>query len=131
MNTPANPNPDRPTLVISIDEVLSHAYRLVEKLPRRETSRSVMIYGIPRGGVPAALALWGATHGRPRIIVLDLKDIDLADCFVDDVWDTGKTEAEYKARYPRVPFLTLFDKRDPEFAGKWLIFPWEKGRDDD
>lgn len=72
-------------------------------------------YGVPRGGQPISALL------------LPVDSPDKAEVIVDDLCDSGATEARYKAAYPNTPFIALFDKRaEPELAGKWLVFPWEK-----
>ena len=72
-------------------------------------------YGVPRGGQPISALL------------LPVDSPDKAEVIVDDLCDSGATEAKYKALYPDTPFIALFDKRtEPDIAGKWLVFPWEK-----
>lgn len=78
------------------------------------------VYGIPRGG--AALA--GMLHGRHGLVaVMSPED---ADCLVDDILDSGATKERFAASFPDKPFLVAVDKREPEWAGKWVVFPWEK-----
>jgi GTP cyclohydrolase I len=82
---------------------------------------SVGVYGVPRGGVPVALALVGT---GPFVLV---NSPDMADVVVDDLIDSGATAQ----RFDR-PFYALIDKRhDPGYRGKWIEFPWEQGSDGD
>lgn len=74
-----------------------------------------LIWGVPRGGVPVALALASFTGARL------VGDPDEADLIVDDIYDSGKT----KARFPQQQFEVLFDKRYSPWAGQWLVMPWE------
>jgi len=69
-------------------------------------------YGVPRGGVIVA----GLT-GNPT------NRIDEADVIIDDLIDSGKTEARY-AKHKK-PFEALIDKRE-EYKDEWLVFPWEQ-----
>ena len=69
-------------------------------------------YGVPRGGVIVA----GLT-GNPT------NNIDEADVIIDDLIDSGKTEARY-AKHKK-PFEALIDKRE-EYKDEWLVFPWEQ-----
>lgn len=69
-------------------------------------------YGVPRGGVIVA----GLT-GNPT------NNIDEADVIIDDLIDSGKTEARY-AKHKK-PFEVLIDKRE-EYKDEWLVFPWEQ-----
>ena len=69
-------------------------------------------YGVPRGGVVVA----GLT-GNPT------NNIDEADVIIDDLIDSGATEARY-AKHKK-PFDALIDKRE-EYKNEWLVFPWEQ-----
>jgi GTP cyclohydrolase I len=72
-------------------------------------------YGVPRGG---------------QYLAAMLNPVDTpeqADIIIDDLIDSGKTRDRYLALYPGKPFVALFDKTtEPEVAGVWLRFPWEK-----
>ena len=85
-----------------------------EEIKRRVAGwdRSKKYYGVPRGGQPIAALLNPVdTPGE-------------ADVIVDDLIDSGATEAKYKALYPGKEFKAVFDKRH-ELQGQWLEFPWE------
>lgn len=77
------------------------------------------LYGVPRGGVPAAWAI--ACHLDLATVV---DDPIHADFIIDDLIDSGRTMERYAREYPGVPFLALFDKRNSE-TKNWMIFPWE------
>lgn len=87
----------------------------------------INIYPIPRGGVPVAYLLAGVVHEkRPRFVIVD--DPARADCFVDDLIDSGSTAAQWLHDYPTKPFFALIDKRVPDHNGNpwgWVVFPWE------
>lgn len=78
------------------------------------------LYGVPRGGISAALAI--GNHSNIQLVA----DPTEADAIVDDLIDSGATMMRYKALYPDIPFLALYDKST---MGKevWLVFPWEVG----
>lgn len=80
------------------------------------------IYAIPRGGIPAAMAI--VAH-YPELYLVD--DPALADVFVDDIIDSGTTRQAWAVSHPGVPFVSLIDKTDKqaEFYGCWIVFPWE------
>lgn len=80
-------------------------------------SGSVNVYPVPRGGVPVALALAGT---MPMCIV---DDPERADIIVDDLIDSGETLKRYQGK----PFFALIDKRQPEWFGQWIVWPWEQG----
>ncbi len=78
------------------------------------------IYGVPRGGVPVALAIAGRMPGAK--LVDRPEDAWL---IVDDVIDSGKTRERYQAQFPEARFMALVDKSEPAWATKWVQFPWE------
>lgn len=89
------------------------------------------VYAVPRGGIPAALAI--GQHIKIELVASP-KD---ADFIVDDLIDSGATEARVLAEARAVPggrkffsggptFVALIDKRDPVWAGRWIVFPWEE-----
>lgn len=88
------------------------------------TTRSgLRLYGVPRGGVPVALALAMLTGG----MVVD--EPDMADAIVDDIYDSGATARRHE-KYGK-PFFVMFDKRMPLWRDKWLVMPWEGTETDD
>lgn len=82
-------------------------------------------YPIPRGGVPAALALSAAwerlrhAQGGPALFIAD--EPVTADFYVDDLIDSGAT----LGRYPDKPFFALLDKRAWCHGVDWVQWPWE------
>lgn len=82
----------------------------------------ISLYGVPRGGVPVALALT-ASHSRFRIT----SNPSQAHFIVDDIIDSGHTQARYALHYPEKPFVALVNKKDnaDDAALGWVVFPWE------
>lgn len=80
-------------------------------------------YAIPRGGVPAALAVI-AHHGNLQLV----DDPAEADLFIDDIIDSGDTMQRWCDAYPGKPFFSLIDKtlEGSEFSDRWVVFPWEE-----
>lgn len=80
-------------------------------------------FAIPRGGVPAALAVAGR-HGNLQLV----DDPAEADLFIDDIIDSGDTMRRWCDEYPGKPFFALIDKteKDGEFGDRWVVFPWEE-----
>lgn len=78
------------------------------------------VYGVPRGGVPVALYLAGQ-----GFTLVDSPE--RADLIVDDIYDSGRTAARYKALLPHIPFHCMVDKRLSIWAGSWVVLPWEVG----
>ena len=93
-----------------------------------DVARSPRLWGVPRGGVPAAYAVASAWRGggaRPAVV----DSAEEADAIVDDVVDSGRTRALYRGLFPHKPFHALVDKTDPgdPLRGVWIHFPWESG----
>lgn len=85
-----------------------------------ERGKHVKLWGVPRGGIPAAFAIH-AILGNCSSVVEFPED---ADVIVDDLIDSGATMNRYQERYPDKPFVVLYDKR-VQYKGEWLVFPWE------
>lgn len=117
---------------LTLGDVNDAACRLVALIRKHFAGRaSVAIYGVPRGGVPVALALLACSksNGGTRFVLTELPS--QADLFVDDLIDTGATHTLYRERYPKTPFFALFNKQTNPDLG-WLVFPWEAdGRSED
>jgi len=83
----------------------------------------IRAYPIPRGGIPAALAVksrwYHCGSEYPFIIVEDPKD---ATVYIDDIVDSGATRAQYHDK----PFFALVDKTDADSELGWVEFPWER-----
>lgn len=82
------------------------------------------LWGVPRGGVPAAYAVHAALLGLGvgSTIVAEAKH---ANVLVDDIIDSGRTRERYTEEY--AAFVALIDKRDPAgpYKNGWVVFPWE------
>lgn len=98
-------------------------YELADKLAEEVPLSCVKAYAIPRGGVPAALAV------RGRMSWLRLVDDPAnADLFIDDIVDSGATMEYWCDRYPGTPFCALIDRsrKDCPYPEGWIVFPWER-----
>lgn len=83
---------------------------------------TLKLYGVPRGGVYAALAM--LPYGP-----FELTDWAAdAHVIVDDIVDSGATLARYREAFPDKPFVALVNKQDARkpFEGVWVSFPWER-----
>lgn len=87
---------------------------------------SVRLYGVPRGGIPAAYAV------SAELLRLGLKTNVVeypteSDYIVDDIIDSGKTRTRYQRLYTETPFFALVDKLGTAAADDpWIVFPWEQ-----
>lgn len=85
---------------------------------------SCNIYGVPRGGVPAAYLVQAAAlmdADTPYIQLRVVDDPEKADLFIDDIEDSGKTKQRYARDYPGKEFDSLVKSTGTE----WVVFPWE------
>jgi len=85
---------------------------------------SGVIYGVPRGGIPAAYLvlqkiskLYGPSDFRIT------SDPSNASVIVDDLIDSGRTKEKFQRRFPNTPFFALITKLDKD---SWYVFPWEE-----
>lgn len=99
---------------------MSLAVRMQELVPRPEGRHAYRVFAVPRGGVPAALAV--AAHTPLELV----EDPAQADLFIDDLIDSGSTMEHWCDQFPGKPFFVLIDKKtNEEFKGRWIVFPWE------
>lgn len=96
-------------------------YELTEKtgLP---IQYPIYIYGVPRGGVAVAYML---ENTQPDVFQV-CDDPNRADIFVDDIVDSGTTQARWMRAHPSKMFAALIDKGHTKFQGRWVVFPWER-----
>lgn len=123
--------------VITYQEIHQAAERLAFRLTAMGWgSGNVRIFGIPRGGVFAAMAV---ARLLPAAILVDSPKN--ADVFIDDLIDSGSTARRYQEKYPNRPFAALFGKvgdvyladyslhggyfGSPIDEGEYYVFPWE------
>tara|TARA_R100000808_G_scaffold11377_1_gene29240 strand:- start:3521 stop:4381 length:861 start_codon:yes stop_codon:yes gene_type:complete len=101
------------SLKLSWVEIYKKLDLLIEDLFKKHDTLN--IYGIPRGGQFIS-GVSGFAVDTP----------EEANIIVDDLYDSGTTYRKWKAKYPDKDFCFLFDKREKEYKGKWLEFPWEE-----
>jgi GTP cyclohydrolase I len=90
------------------------ASKAAKAIAEKFGQRPIVAYAVPRGGIPAALAIG-------RHIQLSLTESpNAADVIIDDLIDTGATSK----RFPGKPFFALIDKRT-EYQSTWIVWPWE------
>lgn len=87
------------------------------------TSYMLRLYGVPRGGIPAAYLL--ARELKEAFNVVITPDPKTADWIVDDIVDSGVTKEKFSV-YP-AQFIALYTNTKP---GLWLSFPWERTLND-
>lgn len=80
--------------------------------------QTLTVYPVPRGGVPAALALLGTSLS---LMLVDTPE--KADFILDDLIDTGATANRFRGT--EKPFFALIDKRMWAHGNDWVVWPWE------
>lgn len=96
----------------------------IERWAIASKKSTIMAFPVPRGGVPAAYLIKSIL---PQIVLT--QDVSEADIIIDDLVDSGATEAHYCARYAAKPFFSLIDKRkerERNGVSPWYVFPWEE-----
>lgn len=109
-----------------MSEVAVAAHALGNKL-KEAYPMCTRVWGVPRGGIPAAMAL-AAEH--PRYKVVDVWQ--QADIIIDDLIDSGVTAKDW-AIETGLPVAALFSKHPSTSPihgvalppGEWVVFPWE------
>lgn len=83
--------------------------------------KEILMYGIPRGGVPSVYAV-------KIFLPQEFKITDNSystDIFIDDIIDSGNTRNRYLALNPNAKFYALIDKEKNPENDSWVIYPWE------
>lgn len=106
--------------ILSQAECIQASDRLILEAKKvANVLQPLLVYGVPRGGVPVAYLC-------KRQGVGVVQDPDEADVIVDDIVDSGATRERYNKLYPITPFLALTDfLAEPKIDGQWIVFPWE------
>jgi hypoxanthine phosphoribosyltransferase len=107
----------------------------IEKMAEEYRSRGLNctgVFGIPRGGLPLAVAL---SHRLNLPLMLHMNKSLL---LVDDIADKGTTLSAYKF-FDESPVFTIHYHRQsvvvPDFwvyekTDKWIVYPWETNSDE-
>jgi hypothetical protein len=105
---------------VSLEEVFLLCKQLALKI-----GPNARLYGVPRGGVPVAMMLFGMVPGA--VLVERPED---ANYIIDDIIDSGVT----RSKFPCSRFIALFKKpttvlKAGDYCGAesdaWVVFPWE------
>ena len=112
--------------------------KLRDRLPKHGT---IVIYGIPRGGlVPATILSYILEKERPTRLVTSLANLDPSDwhrlVIVDELVDSGDTIKSLKIRFPEAITVAIYQRHSAKFSAdvvgrvvesdNWLVFPWER-----
>jgi GTP cyclohydrolase I len=113
-------------------DVEEAAKTVATELVELASDTEILLYAIPRGGVPAAylVAKALAGYGIETVFVDDPMD---ADAIIDDIVDSGATRETFHDKYAK-PFYALIDKTESFekeiYPKNWVIFPWETGTEE-
>ena len=92
------------------------------RLRKEQPTGPILVYGVPRGGIPVVYML----AGQDEIKIATRPEE--ADFIIDDLIDSGGTRDRYVAKYNK-PFFALY-RKSPRLVEYWLVFPWEQGDTD-
>lgn len=109
-------------IVLTNAEVTELAKAVSDAIPLIDENKPTRLFGIPRGGIPAAMAV--AQHGWFEVV----DDPATADVLIDDLVDSGDTMRKWCDDYPGKHFYALIDKTslpDGHPHKGWIVFPWE------
>lgn len=113
-------------------------WKLQKLLPKHGT---IVIYGIPRGGlIPATILSHALETERQTRLVTSLDHLDPGDwhrlVIVDELVDSGDTIKSLKTRFPEAITVALYQRHSAKYSADivshiidhddWLVFPWEK-----
>lgn len=108
-------------VLLTNNDISNLAMQLVEQSEVLQSGKTLSVYAVPRGGVPAAYAI--DKHTTANFDYVD--DPLLADIFIDDIIDSGATREKYQAVNINAPFYALINKPNGEYQHDWVVFPWE------
>ena len=115
------------------DMALSVAIRLI----RQHGTKPCKLYGVPRGGMYAALAVCDMMNSRFNGEAYVVDEVRGCHYVIDDIIDSGDTRLRYGREYgiPMESFHALIDKtaglpEGADYLDKWVVFPWERGKDE-
>lgn len=120
------------TVTLTTADISFLAKQASRKIARPIAGSFVTFYAIPRGGVPAALAIAAEINRDRGYTVRYTDDPAKADYIVDDLIDSGET-MRYHVSLSKRPDgncatpLVLINKYsdDNQYSNKWIVFPWE------
>ena len=95
--------------ILTHHNVLRLAASLAEKIIAYNcVGKSLGLYGVPRGGIPAMYAV--ASYNVDSFHIYETPES--ADVIIYDIIDSGATYNQYKEALFDTPFYVLIDKRD-------------------
>ncbi len=114
-------------IILTWSAIQQRADRVAHEIRKDFPDRSLTVWGVPNGGVPSALAVQSSfTLFSGRFFTLALvEDPTLADLYLDDIIDSGRTRDNAIMQYGEKPFYALVDKTNGDPPG-WYDFPWER-----
>lgn len=117
-------------IILSWAAVQLRADKVAHGIRKDFPGQSLSIWGVPKGGVFAALAAQSSftlLDGRTFSLSL-VEDPALADLYVDDIIDSGRTRERVIREHGEKPFYALVDKTNGD-PPNWFDFPWERACD--
>lgn len=109
---------------LSWEQINNRAEEIAKKIKKQTDCPAIKLYGVPRGGIFAALKVLTNLSSYASIV----ETPDEADIIIDDIVDSGNTRHRHNSLYGMKPFYALVDKtgKDSNLRGAWISFPWER-----
>lgn len=109
------------------------AFIVCDQIRKEFTDNLVKVYPIPKAGLFAGLLVKSemASHSsllKPRVELVECPDD--ADCYVDDIIDSGNTRLRTFRNHGNKPFYALMDKQTARVK-EWVSFPWDRTENED
>ncbi len=127
---------------IEYQYVHNNTWHALEKLrPKLPKHGTIVVYGIPRGGlIPATILSHVLEKERPTRLVTSLDHLDPSDwhrlVIVDELVDSGDTIKSLKTRFPEAITVAIYQRYSAKYSADvvghtivnddWLVFPWER-----
>ena len=112
-----------------IDERADKVAAAIASITKKPSKEPIRLFGIPRGGCFAVLAVARALERRQRPALI-MTTVATTEYIIDDIIDSGKTRDKWMNGQSRNVFA-LVDKQGYDKEIGWVVFPWEVGGDEE
>lgn len=109
-------------IIITWEEAEKAAKSVAEAIAGYVKDKPVKIFGIPNGGICAAILVQGFLRWMEADSCL-VETPEEANVFIDDHITTGNTERKWKEKYPDVGFFSLYEETTNDIE---RVFPWNE-----
>lgn len=108
------------------EQIAKHEWKREQQKRKALSQRRIELYGVPRGGVPAAYAVLSALKDIGYSAACVVSEPAPHTYIIDDIIDSGAT----RERFAEFPFFALVDKKN-DCPDCFVVFPWEQKENED